>query len=315
MSVAPRSVPPGLVAGGRFHEWSPLPTRFVACDLDGTFLGEDEQPLPEVLAATIAALEAGIGFSFATGRLPAGLPTHSLTHLSGFGPHITHNGAQIVGGSQPSSTDAVWPLNPAQVKGLVELCEDLGLYGEFYEGQRMLVSVADPRAEESWRSITGYPDATMAEWDASRAITKATLVAFDPIDAESGLARVRSLDTVAEVSTAPIFPGALIVNVTAPAVGKGAALVHVLGALGIPLGAALAIGDGLNDLSMFRIAGTAVAMENAPDAVKQMAHLVAPAGTGVGVTLRAEVEALGGLDGVHPCSHSVAGRVGREGLW
>lgn len=297
MSVTSRPLPPGLVAGGRFDKWSPLPTRFVACDLDGTFLGADEQPHPEVLAATIAALEAGIGFSFATGRLPAGLPIRSLTHFPRFGPHITHNGAQIVGGSRPGATDAVWPLDPAQVAGLVGLCEELGLYGEFYEGHRMLVSVADPRAEESWRTITGYPDATMSEWDASRAITKATLVAFDPVDADSALARVRSLGAVAEVSTAPIFPGALIMNVTAPAVGKGSALVHVLGALRIPLGAALVIGDGLNDLSMFKVAGTAVAMENAPDAVKQMAHLVAPAGTGVGVTLRAEIAAHAGLGG------------------
>lgn len=297
MSVTSRSVPPGLVAGGRFDEWSPLPTRFIACDLDGTFLGADEKPHPEVLSATIAALEAGIGFSFATGRLPAGLPTRLLGHFSLFGPHITHNGAQIVGGSRPGATDAVWPLDPAQVAGLVELCEELGLYGEFYEGQRMLVSVADPRAGESWRTITGCPDATMAEWDPSRTITKATLVAFEPIDADSALARVQSLRAAAEVSTAPIFPGALIINVTAPAVGKGSALMHLLGALRIPLGAALAIGDGLNDLSMFKVAGTAVAMENAPDAVKQMAHLVAPAGTGVGVTLRAEVAAHGGLGG------------------
>ena len=307
MSAAPRSVPLGLVAGGRFDEWRPQPVRFVACDLDGTFLGADEHPLPEVLAATVAALETGIGFSFATGRLPAGLPTSALAHYSLFGPHITHNGAQVIGGSRPGDTDAVWPLRPAQVAGLVALCGELGLYGEFYERQRMLVSAADPRAEESWRTITGYPDAVMAEWDNSHTITKATLVAFDPIDADHGLARVRALGTMAEVSTAPIFPGALIINVTAPAVGKGSALMHVLGALGIPCGAALAIGDGLNDLSMFRVAGTAVAMANAPEVVKQMAHLVAPAGTGVGVTLRAEVETRRGLNGSISSGPGVSG--------
>jgi hypothetical protein len=80
----------------------------------------------------------------------------------------------------------VWPLRLAQVAGLVQLCGELGLYGEFYEAQRMLVSAADPRAEESWRTITGYPDAEMAEWDSSQTTTKATLVAFDPIDAITG---------------------------------------------------------------------------------------------------------------------------------
>jgi hypothetical protein len=51
-----------------------------------------------VLAATIEALETGIGFSFATGRLPAGLPTNSLADYSLFRPPITHNGAQVIAG-------------------------------------------------------------------------------------------------------------------------------------------------------------------------------------------------------------------------
>jgi 5-amino-6-(5-phospho-D-ribitylamino)uracil phosphatase len=46
--------------------------------------------------------------------------------------------------------------------------------------------------------------------------------------------------------------------------------------LGVPLAEVMAIGDAANDESMFRVAGTAVAMGQAPAALRELAHLVAP---------------------------------------
>jgi HAD superfamily hydrolase (TIGR01484 family) len=279
-------LPPGLEPGGRFHEWNPEPTAFVACDLDGTFLGADDHPHPESLAAALVTLAAGIRFGFATGRLPAGIPLAPFAGVAAAGPHIAHNGAQVIAGSVPEA-EAVWPLAEQQVLALGELCAELGLYGEFYQGSRMLVSTFDDRAEESWRTITGPPDGLVSDRWPGVAITKATLIAFDPIDADAAILRVQALGLTAEASTAPIFPGALIVNATAPGVSKGTALQHVLQAVGLPAQSAVAIGDGLNDLTMFELVGTAVAMANAPDAVRRRAHLVAPVGNGVAVALRA----------------------------
>lgn len=63
-------------------------------------------------------------------------------------------------------------------------------------------------------------------------------------------------------------------TVSAQGVSKGWALERLRRALGIPRAATLAIGDGYNDREMLRWAGHAVAMANAPDEVRALAHEV-----------------------------------------
>jgi hydroxymethylpyrimidine pyrophosphatase-like HAD family hydrolase len=46
--------------------------------------------------------------------------------------------------------------------------------------------------------------------------------------------------------------------------------------LGIEFDEILAVGDSFNDLSTFAVAGTKVAMGNAPDSLRQLADWVAP---------------------------------------
>lgn len=68
----------------------------------------------------------------------------------------------------------------------------------------------------------------------------------------------------------------LLVEGTAPGVNKGSGLERLLQHLGIAAERVLAIGDNFNDLPMFRLAGCSVAMGQAPEAVRQAAHWVAP---------------------------------------
>ncbi len=64
---------------------------------------------------------------------------------------------------------------------------------------------------------------------------------------------------------------------------KGAALAVVLERLGIDCGGVMAIGDNLNDVSMFALARVSVAMGNAPRQVKEAALAVAPSNDEEGV--------------------------------
>ena len=57
---------------------------------------------------------------------------------------------------------------------------------------------------------------------------------------------------------------------------KGAALQALCRYLGIGTEEAMAFGDGSNDLSMIRIAGTGVAMENGVQGVLDAADRIAP---------------------------------------
>ena len=66
-------------------------------------------------------------------------------------------------------------------------------------------------------------------------------------------------------------------------VGKAAALKRVAQHYDVPLKQVMAIGDAPNDVGMLQLAGTAVAMDNAHERVKQVAHWIAPSNDDHGV--------------------------------
>ena len=65
-------------------------------------------------------------------------------------------------------------------------------------------------------------------------------------------------------------------EINAAGATKGAALTELCRMLDIPLEETAAFGDGTNDLSMLRAAGTGVAMANGDPAVLEAADLTAP---------------------------------------
>ncbi len=63
-------------------------------------------------------------------------------------------------------------------------------------------------------------------------------------------------------------------NVLAPGVSKGKALEVLTSHLNISLKEVMAVGDGLNDKTILAKAGCAVAMGDASDELKKIAHYV-----------------------------------------
>jgi 5-amino-6-(5-phospho-D-ribitylamino)uracil phosphatase len=72
----------------------------------------------------------------------------------------------------------------------------------------------------------------------------------------------------------PAFPGTYFINVTATGVSKGKALEALSLYLGINLNEVIAIGDGINDISLLSTAGLSVAMGNASQELKSVADYV-----------------------------------------
>ena len=68
----------------------------------------------------------------------------------------------------------------------------------------------------------------------------------------------------------------LLVEVTAAGVDKGSGVLHLCEYLGIQPERVLAIGDHDNDISMLRVVGMPVAMENGSDGVRAQARWIAP---------------------------------------
>jgi hydroxymethylpyrimidine pyrophosphatase-like HAD family hydrolase len=83
-----------------------------------------------------------------------------------------------------------------------------------------------------------------------------------------------------------------------PGVNKASGLRAALDPMGIPLAAAVAVGDAENDLAMLAVAGCAVAVANALPSVKRRADLVTRGTDGEGIVELCENLLAFDLDGV-----------------
>jgi Cof subfamily protein (haloacid dehalogenase superfamily) len=259
-----------LRPGGRIDDWQGRPVRGVVLDVDGTTLSTNPQPSPALVEAARAVQDAGLWLSFATGRPPAGLDV-VVPATGSSGPHVVHNGAQVLVDGAPAQE---WLLQVEAVRTLERWCLERGVYAEFAVGPRLLVTDFREAARPSWDEVA-EPDGLLADVDlAATGSCKITIVAFEPEVVPELLAVCATLPVHVDPSSAPIFPGVTIFNVTAAGVAKGSAVTWAARQVGLRPDELLVIGDSENDLSMFDVAGTAVAMGQAPPHVQARAHLV-----------------------------------------
>ena len=87
-----------------------------------------------------------------------------------------------------------------------------------------------------------------------------------------------------------LIPGILVsssignnLEINAEGADKGSALMRLADALGIDRGETMAFGDGENDISMLRMAGLGVAMDNAQEPVKKAADYITGSNNDSGV--------------------------------
>lgn len=279
-------LPRGIRPGGRFAEWAAEPPRYLVADVDGTLLAEAHEPTAPVLEAAEACTAVGLRVGLATGRMPAAV-LDLIGLLGAAGPHVVHNGAEVWADGQVL---AAWAL-PADARRLMRrLCAAHGLYAEFYVGDGYWVTDRRAVAHRHWELLRRPPDGDVDDLDMdSTEVLKATVILFQGDDPAPVLRTLADAGLACGAAHAPALPEATFLNVTHPDADKGAALRVAARRAGVPMSAVAAVGDGLNDLSMLRVAGTAIAMGQAAAEVREAAHLIVPelADDGVAHALRA----------------------------
>ncbi len=253
--------------------------RLVATDIDGTLLDPAGRISEEALAMLQRVSSGGATVCLATSRRWIG--AHPVAEELGEAcPLILYDGAitrQYPSGealaSHPLERQAAQQVAVALAShGLRPIAQYSGPQGE-----SMRTITADPATDYAARFVERFQKQlqTVALDEVTRGQdTLLRVVAFAPHDLLLKVAR--SFDDPRLGTQLLEMGGYEMAELTffAPGASKGAALLALAERLGIAAAETFAIGDGLNDISMLKVAGTSVAMAGAPPDVRVAARFV-----------------------------------------
>ncbi|UCG55161.1 MAG: HAD family phosphatase [Dehalococcoidia bacterium] len=249
--------------------------KLLVVDVDGTIVDsngaisyEDEKALTGVAAA-------GITVSLSTGRIIKACQK-IIDRLSLDGHHIFFDGALV---SDPSQEEEIYcrPIERRLVKQAVDFARANDIYLELYNATGFFAE------RRNWSDkihydffgvesiITDFNDI----WQRER-IIKAEMVVRELGERQQLELFKKEFEGKLRFSIArsPAFPNIDFINIINPDVSKGEALRCLVTFLGLTMNEVIAIGDGLNDISLLEAAGLAVAMGNAFPEVKRVADYI-----------------------------------------
>jgi len=247
--------------------------KLLVIDIDGTLLNRENRVSAADIAAVQRAAATGIGVSLCTGRVPQGC-RHILAELGLDGCHIFFDGALVFNPFTREEIDSV-PISPALVRQTTLYTRENQLHYDVYS-RDTFYSQGNDWATAIRRSFFQLEPVTADFDELSRRerIIKGTVVTRTPEERARAAAFQSHFKGRLDCSwtTTPAFPEVHFINVINPAVNKGNALEKLCRHLQIPPEQVMAIGDGLNDISLLQKAGLAVAMGNGAPELKAVAH-------------------------------------------
>ena len=238
----------------------------IALDVDGTVLLEDESLSPGVVDAVATAREAGHEVMLATGRSWEG--THGVLRLLQVWPEyaVCSNGAVIMKRVEGEGAAAyvrhyVETFDPTQVLELLRThLPDAHYLVELSDGRRLYTQHMD-----DWNLSA----ATQVSFEELSAQPVCRVVVVSPDGTNDEFLELVSRVGLNEVSYAVGWSAWL--DIAPHGVDKSSALERVRGWLDVPPAHVIVMGDGRNDVGMFRWArtngGRAIAMAQGPDEV------------------------------------------------
>lgn len=242
--------------------------KLLALDLDGTLLNSQKELTPRTRDALYAAAEAGVEVVPTTGRFFTGMP-EVIQKLPFLHYAITINGAQVYDIRVEKAVSAAdIPLETAL--RVLEYLDSFPVIYDCYQDnwgwitrsmqENAAAFVPLAPALRMVRELRTPVDELKTYLRAqNRGVQKLQLFTPDAALREQLLAELANRFETLSVSTS--MPCNIEIN-DAHA-NKGEAIASLAAYLGLPMAATMAIGDGLNDKSMIRMAGLGVAMANA----------------------------------------------------
>ena len=253
--------------------------RIIALDLDGTLLDSDKNLAEANRAALAAAAAKGILVVPTTGRFFGMMPP-AVRDLAFVRYAITVNGAQVY--DRETDTAIVREELPlGQALAIMRYLDGFDVIYDCYQDNWGRMTRAMQEKAEEYAQCPHYvkmirefrkpyPDLKEHLAEQGRDVQKIMLFARDPAVRDRILADIQTHFDDLAVSTSTF--NNLEINVATA--HKGCAIERFAAHFGWTLANCMAFGDGLNDLSMVKMAGTGVAMANAAPEVLAAADYV-----------------------------------------
>jgi Cof subfamily protein (haloacid dehalogenase superfamily) len=252
--------------------------RLLVSDVDGTLVDRNKRLTPGTVDAVARLHAAGVGFTIISARPRSGImPLADELELDE--PIGAFNGGIVFRRSGEVLEHHC--IDPAAARAIWAMVGDAPVDRWVFANDRWYASTDQGLHVDPERVSSAQDPVIVDDFDAllDRA-DKITFVSDDP--AMLGDLTKRLADAWGERATIAQSQ-TYYLDITAIAANKGAGIAALATSFGVPLEQTAAIGDQANDLPMLARAGLAIAMGNAPDAVKAHAHQVSKANDEDGV--------------------------------
>ncbi|UVO51562.1 Cof-type HAD-IIB family hydrolase [Sphingomonas sp. SUN019] len=239
----------------------------VVSDVDGTLVDKQKKVTPATIAAVERLRAAGIAFTIISARPMSGmLPIAEALALDG--DMAAFNGGIVF--RRDGSVSRHLTITPEVARGIVALTKDAPVETWVFADDRWYAT--DPNGPHTASERIAANQEPVAVTDLDPLLDRADKITFVSDDerqlrqlAERVGVQFRDLATIMQSQT-------YYLDVTALGADKGAGLGALSDAFCVHFANIAAIGDQANDLPMLKLAGRSIAMGNAPDAVKAVAH-------------------------------------------
>ena len=243
--------------------------KLVAADMDGTLLDGRGEITPATVEEIRKLVDNDVVFTISTGRPMQGVTKYKEL-LGLIGPVITYNGAMIVNaedntvlfeqGLLREDARKIWELG---LKYNTTMC--------IWAGNQLYGNRLDERIHE-YKKLSGVEPLLAEDIEMLLDIGITKILWYDKKERIEEMLMLLSPELFTEVSYCTSKPTFL--EFFSSKVSKAVAMEKIGEYLGISREEMIAIGDGLNDLSMIQYAGLGVAMGNAAKEVKDNAQFV-----------------------------------------
>lgn len=252
--------------------------KLIAFDLDGTLLNSKKEITPETFRVLELAASKGIEIVPSTGRfwnaVPANVKALEFVHYA-----ITLNGAELFDVRESKSLGR-FEMPVERARTLCRVFDDLGVIYDF---------VADGHGFMKRELYNRLSEVMIGEWQVKIVRDMRTPIddVYHELSTKKGVQKMqiytkdKTLRENLLASLPVVFPRLLFtssvpnnIEINDPSANKGAALRFIADKINIPMSEIIAFGDGSNDITMIRDAGTGVAMANAIDEIKEAADYI-----------------------------------------